>query len=99
MLDCLLWLRKKYAIGKQNDYFDDQHIVGWTSENGLACLMSNQNMGGKRMYLGLEFAGQVFYDAMHHIDKKVIIDSEGYGDFEVLGGSVSVYIPAMNNDE
>lgn len=99
LLDCLLWLRKNYALGKQNDYLDDQHIIGWTRENGLACLMSDQNAGTKKMYVGLPFAGQIFYDALHHNEKNIVIDKDGYGEFEVQGGSVSVYIPQEGYNE
>lgn len=97
ILDQLLWLRKNFALGEQKDYFDDYHVIGWTRENGLACLMSNQNTGFKRMYVGLRFAGQMYYDALHHIQKKVTIDENGYGEFEVQSQSVSIYIPIGDN--
>ena len=98
-LDLLIYVRKKYSYGKQNDYIDHPDIIGWTREgdedhvnSGLAVLMTNAEGGNKRMYIGKQFAKCKFVDCLRHRKEVVEIDEEGYGLFFVEGGSVSVYI-------
>lgn len=92
-------MRKYNAYGKQNDYFDDCNIIGWTREgdyehedSGLAVIMTDNCGGSKRMYIGKQFSGKIFYDCIGGIREEVLIDSEGYGYFHVDGGNVSVWI-------
>lgn len=93
VLDRLLYLRQHYAYGKQNDYFQDRHIIGWTRETyGLACVMTNQKGGSLKMYVGQQFAQKTFYDYLNNCEQTVVIDEQGYGNFPVKDGSVSVYI-------
>lgn len=99
ILDKLLYLRKYYAYGKQNDYFDHCDLVGWTREgseehknSGLAVIMTDKERGSKRMYIGKNFASCIFYDYLGNIEEKVVIDDQGYGNFLVNGGSVSAWI-------
>lgn len=98
-LDSLLQLRQTNAYGTQTDYFDDYNIIGWTRSgdedhpNPLAVIMSDSIGGTKRMYVGIGFAKQYFYDALHHRSDEILIDEEGYGSFVCEGGSVSVFIP------
>lgn len=98
-LDKLLEARKNIAYGKQNDYLDDPHIIGWTREGditsnnfGLAVLISNQTAGEKEMYLGKEKANQVYIDLLGNREEEIVIDSNGNGVFKVADGSVSVWI-------
>lgn len=98
-LDTLLKLRQSHANGIQHDYFDDSNIIGWTREglyqhDALACIMSDSAGGSKQMYVGIQYAGRCFYDALHNKLEQVFIDECGYGNFLVEGGSVSVYIEA-----
>ncbi|MCI8484602.1 MAG: alpha-amylase [Lachnospiraceae bacterium] len=99
-LQKLLKLRKSHAYGPQHSYYDHQDIVGFTREgleeqenSGLALLISDGPGGSKKMYAGKRFAGRTFGDAMEHCSEKVCIDEEGYGNFRVEGGSISVWIP------
>ena len=98
MLDCLLFLRKNYALGLQRDYFDDSSIIGWVRDglqkSGLVCLMSDSVGGCKTMYVGLQYAGTYWYDALGNYKAHIQIDGQGNGVFIVNGGSVSVYIQA-----
>lgn len=101
-LKILLNLRKAYAYGKQIDYFDDPSIVGFTRSgdrkhrnSGLAVLVTNAGGGTKRMKVCKAFAGCRFYDALGHFSEAVLLDKEGYGEFKVLDGSVSVWVPEM----
>ena len=98
-LKLLLKIRELYAKGKLNDYFDHEHIIGFTREgitaannSGLATIISNSKGGNKRMFMGQHFAGQKFRDIIHGNRPLVTIDDEGFGDFSVPNGSVSVYV-------
>ncbi len=97
-LPSLMRLRRDCAYGILHDYFDEPKIVGWTLEgtddmpnSGLAVLMTVECGGEKKMYVGKNFAGLYFQDALYHVKKKVLIDEDGFGIFHVQDGSVSVY--------
>lgn len=97
-LPSLMRLRRDCAYGIMHDYFDDARIVGWTLEgtddklnSGLAVLMTVECGGEKKMYVGKNFAGLYFQDALYNVKKKVLIDEDGFGIFKVNDGSVSVY--------
>lgn len=98
-LNILLNARQFKAYGKQNDYFDDCNIVGWTREgdsehanSGLAVLLSDGSGGNKRMYIGKQFSGNTFFDCTGSIKDKTLIDSEGFGTFIVDGGNIAVWV-------
>lgn len=98
-LKTLMLLRKDKAYGEQVNYFDDPDIVGFTRlgdddhyKSGMAVIISDKYDGSKRMYVGKNFAGDKFTDALGHREDEVIIDEEGFGNFVVNGGQVSVYI-------
>ena len=103
MLDRLLFLRKHYAVGQQYDYFDDASLIGWTrgeeNQNALACLMTDSVGGYKRMFVGKQYQGQIFYDYLENCQQEIMIDENGYGEFVVNDGSVSVYILKGSADE
>jgi hypothetical protein len=91
-------LRKDAAYGVQHDYFNHPKIVGWTREgidempdSGFAVIMTVEKGGMKRMYVGKHFAGCIFEDILHHVDDTVVIDENGFGEFQVEDGSVSVW--------
>jgi alpha-amylase len=99
VLDIMLLARQYRAYGKQNDYFDNYNIIGWTREgveerenSGLAVLMSNRDGGSKNMYVGSHFAGATFYDCTYNRQESVMIDANGCGNFYVNGGSISIWI-------
>lgn len=94
----MLWVRKRYAYGEQQDYFDDGNVVGWTRQgdaehksSGCAVLMTDGAQGQKTMYVGKQFATQFFYDVLARAPK-VEIDENGNGTFFVAGGSVSIWV-------
>lgn len=96
----LLKLREKYAYGEQHEYFDDPSVVGFTREgddehknSGMAVLLTDSVAGEKRMYVGKKFAGMRFFDALGRYTDSAVIDEEGFGQFKVDGGSVSVWVP------
>lgn len=95
----LMRLRKDYAYGPQHSYYDDCNIVGFTREgieekpdSGLALLVSDGQGGSRQMYIGKQFSGKKFFDAMGHCTEKVVIGEDGCGTFRVEGGSISVWI-------
>ena len=97
-LPYLCLARKLYCYGKQNDYFNRRHCIGWTREGtrdrpyGLACVMSNTGPNLKRMYVGESHAGEVWTDILGWERKEVTIDRHGNGLFPCVGLSVSVFV-------
>lgn len=98
-LKTLIKLRKEKSYGAQHDYFDHPHYIGWTREgdsehikSGLAVVISNAGDGEKRMYIGTQFVGEKFIDALGSCEEEVEIDEEGYGVFKVKGKSASIWV-------
>jgi alpha-amylase len=98
-LPTLLQVRKRFAYGRQRDYFDHKNTVGWTREglgekrnSGCAVLLSNGEEGWKYMQIGKRHAGKIFVDCLNKIEKEVLIDNKGGAEFCCKGGSVSVWI-------
>ena len=94
---------KYFAYGRQNDYFDDQNIIGWTregdyehSDSGMAVIMSDNAGGCKQMNVGSNLANTVLYDCTGNMKETVYVDNEGNGIFYCQGGSVSVWIKKNN---
>lgn len=95
----LIKIRECYAYGKEHLFFDHDSIVGFTREgdadhedSGLAVLCTDSAGGRKRMFLGTGFAGQRMGDAMGGVAESVKIGADGWGEFSVNGGSVSVWV-------
>ncbi|WP_026898221.1 alpha-amylase [Daejeonella oryzae] len=98
-LEALLHLRKHRAYGLQRDYFDHPNCIGWTrtgdqehANSGCAVLISNSESGNKRMEMGKPFAAKVFIDYLRHVEEEVTVGHDGFGDFKVAAGSVSVWV-------
>lgn len=90
-LENLLRVRRDYATGAQTDYFDHGNVIGWTREGGMAVVLSNGDDGWKTMKLGTP--GQVFIDALGNRDEEITVGENGWADFTVNAGSVSVWVP------
>ncbi|PLR94231.1 alpha-amylase [Bacillus halotolerans] len=98
-IEPILKARKHYAYGTQHDYFDHEDVIGWTREgdqsaaqSGLAALITDGPGGSKRMYVGKQNAGETWYDITGNRSDPVTIHSDGWGEFHVNGGSVSIYV-------
>ena len=98
-LDPILTARKDYAYGTQRDYIDHWDIIGWTREgdtakakSGLATLITDGPGGYKWMEVGKQNAGEVWYDITGNRKETVTINSDGWGQSYVNGGSLSIYI-------
>ena len=97
----LIKLRHSYAYGEQEDYLDDDHVIGWVrrgekghKNSGLAVLLSDAQGGSKKMLIGKQFAGESFHDALGNCPDPVQIDEDGYGVFGTEGGNVAVWVRA-----
>ncbi|GAC1427734.1 MAG: alpha-amylase [Chitinophagaceae bacterium] len=97
-IDKLLMARKMYAYGMQRDYLDHGNCIGWTREgikerkrSGCAVLLSNGDKGFKKMEMGKIHKGKIFTDYLGKVTAAVTIDDNGFGNFECLPGSVSVW--------
>ncbi len=100
-LPLLMHLRLYAAYGPERDYFDDPNVVGFVREgdssvpgSGLACLITDEKGGTKRMEVGRRFAGTTFVCVLGG-EKPVRIDADGFGTFSVKGGRCSVYVPRL----
>jgi len=98
-LELLLQIRKKLSYGTQRDYFDHANCIGWTREgvdeyekSGCAIVISNSEDGYKKMEIGKKHVGKNFIDAMKKHEEKIAINEDGWAEFKVKAGSVSVWI-------
>lgn len=97
-IEDLLKARKENAYGIQRDYFEDANCLGWIREGddehqGCAVVLSNKDQYEKPMEMGEKYIGKVFYDKLGRFEEKVTIDENGWGNFPVPAGNVSVWIP------
>lgn len=99
ILEKMMLVRKYFTYGTQNDYFDDENIIGWTLEgdsdypdSGMAVIMSDNAGGNKMMNVGERLANTVLYDYTGNVKEDVYVDCDGNGIFYCNGGSVSVWI-------
>lgn len=98
IIDQLLDIRREFAYGDQDDYFDHEHVVGWICRgdadhpDGCIVIMSNAEGGVKPMFVGTDYTGSVWYDKLGRIEEDVTIGDDGGGWFHVGDGSASVYL-------
>lgn len=98
-LKTLLKIRECYAYGEEKLYLDDTSLIGFTRlgdeehpGSGIAVLCTDSISGTKKMYVGERFAGKKMIDAMNGVEAPVVIGKDGFGEFCVNGGSVSVWV-------
>ena len=91
-------IRKNFAYGTQDDYFNSADVAGWVRHGDdihpvkCAVIISVGDMKTLKMFVGPEENGKAYADYTGNNDKKIIIDTEGYGEFMVGPGSISVWI-------
>jgi alpha-amylase len=96
VLDKLLNARVNYAYGKQYVYMDHADIIGFTRvgdvahPKAMAAIMTDAAGGGK--WMNVERANTEFYDITGNRTDTVWTNSDGWGEFKVNGGSVSVWV-------
>ncbi|WP_242696175.1 alpha-amylase [Longitalea luteola] len=100
-LDKLLTARRRYAYGFQRDYFDDPNCIGFTragdpahAGSGCAVILSNGDGKTKRMEMGASHAGRQFTDLLGNHPALITIGDDGWAEFPVNPGSVSVWVQA-----
>ena len=98
----LVELRRSHAYGRQRDQFEHAHMIGWTRQgdadhpgSGLAAVITIGGGGAMWLEVGENHANGRFRDALGNMDgAAVAINADGWGEFPVSGGSISVWIPA-----
>ena len=102
----LLELRQKAAYGAQHDYFDNPSIVGWVRDgdeehpnSGFALLMTINKGGSKKMLVGEQHAGEVYTDVLGNSKDRIVITKGGVGNFTVMDGSMSIWMPSGEKTE
>ena len=98
-LEALLYVRKQLAYGQQRDYFDNPNCIGWTragdEEHQNSCcavVISNGDAGTKNMEVGTQFSGRIFVDRLNKVTDEITITEDGWAEFKVNAGSVSVWV-------
>lgn len=97
-IDKLLYARREYAYGEQNNYLDYGSCIGFTRTGddehpeGCAVIMSNGEEGFKEMKVGDLHAQAVFVDLMGNREEEITINDEGSAVFPVNAGSISVWV-------
>lgn len=98
-LPVLMKIREKYAYGNEHMYFDESSVVGFTREgddehenSGLAVILTDSVSHSKKMYVGKKKSGHKMVDALGRKKDIIVVDEEGYGEFAVCDGSVSVWV-------
>ena len=97
-IDTLAKIRRSISYGQQDDYFESPSAIGWVRHgnenhpNKCAVIISIADMDTIRMFVGEEQTGKTYTDYTGNNDGKVSIDDEGFGEFMVSPGSISVWI-------
>jgi len=98
-IEKLMLARNKFAYGTQYDYFDDRNTIGWIREgddihkgSGMAVLLTNSTYSSKWMKIGEKYAGKFFYDYLGNVKELIKVNADGWGQFLVNDGSVSVWV-------
>ncbi|RYY61340.1 MAG: DUF1939 domain-containing protein, partial [Chitinophagaceae bacterium] len=98
-IELLMKARNEYAYGMQREYFDHANCIGWTREgtddnagSGCAVLLSNGDDGFKSMEIGARHKGKTFIDLTGKMAQEVTINEDGWAEFHVAAGSVSVWV-------
>ncbi|WP_031529945.1 alpha-amylase [Dyadobacter crusticola] len=101
-LETLLYVRRNISYGQQTDYFEAQDSIGWVrggddahENSGCAVVLSIGGDTARNMEIGEKHAGKTFVDYMGHFDHEITIPENGWAEFPVKGGSVSVWALKM----
>ncbi len=97
LIDKMMSLRRIYARGAQDDYFESENLIGWVRRSEeerppLAVILSNGAPATLRMAVGETETGQIYADYLGNLEDKVVIDEDGYGEFPVAERSLSCWL-------
>ena len=71
---------------------ESSELIPLNLKSGLAVVISNKEDTSKRMYMGEQYINQIFIDALGNCENEVVIDEEGFGNFNVKSKSTSVWV-------
>lgn len=97
-LEKLIMLRKDYAYGEQEDYFEAPDKIGFIRQGDerhpakLVTVISNAEGGNLRMFIGEDWKGRIFYDYLGNYEGDIAVGEDGFADFPVPSGSVSAWV-------
>ncbi len=95
-IDRLIDVRRRYAWGRQLDYFDHPDVIGWTRQGdpehpeALAVVLSDGPGGSKWMATGRPATR--FRAVLGGFAEPVTTNAFGWAEFPVAGGSLSVWV-------
>lgn len=98
-LEILLAVRAQCAYGVQRDFFESPNCIGWTREGddthtGCAVVLSNSESATLNMEMGKHNAGKKMKDRLQKIKEEIVVNEDGWAQFSVTEGSVSVWVMA-----
>lgn len=103
IIEILLDARRKYAYGKQHDYFTHPNIAGFVRlgdrdhpDSGLVFLISNNKDGNKIMNVGENRKNEIWYDLTSSIREEITIDEMGNANFSVRGKNLAVWVKKLD---
>lgn len=97
MIDQLIDIRKRYAYGEQTDYMETEDLIGWVRHGNdehpgtLAVVISTGDMNELRMEVGKVHAGKTFVELTGDNPNEIVIDEEGFANFEVGLGTLTCW--------
>lgn len=97
IIDNLLYLRKTFAYGAEENYFEKEHLIGWVRHGEehhpekLAVVISTKEEDSLRMFVGKEESGKVYQDYTGSREEKITIGEDGFADFPVNSRDVSCW--------
>ena len=97
IIDNLMYIRKHYAFGDQTDYMESENLIGWIRHgddfhNPMAVVISTGDINTLRMDVGKENAGKKYTEITGTNSNEIVIDDDGFGDFEVGAGTLSLWV-------
>lgn len=97
MIDQLIDIRKRYAYGEQTDYMETEDLIGWVRHGNdehpgtVAVVISTGDMNELRMEVGKVHAGKTFVELTGDNPNEIVIDEEGFANFEVGPGTLTCW--------
>lgn len=97
MIENLMFIRREFAYGDQDMYYESDKLIGFVRRGDekhpkkLAVLISTGDMATLKMFVGKEEAGKIYKEYTGDNSNEIIIDEEGFGEFEVGPGTITCW--------